>query len=113
MRRVPYLILILIGALSVPAALAEDRLGLQVIADGIVTRAQRPEGSYPSSDVRLNGQAALLASYRLTSNLFAFYEGRINHLEGLNHHDPPLRDTTTIGVLQGYLPGPRTSSSCS
>jgi hypothetical protein len=103
MQRIRYSFLLLIGALSVPGVLAEDRLGLQVIADGIVTHAQRPEGSYPSSDVRLNGQAVLLASYRLTSSLFAFYEGRINHLEGLNHHEPQLRQTTTIGVLQGYL----------
>ena len=103
MWRIGCLLLILISALSVPVTFAEDRLGLQVIADGIVTRGQRPEGSYPSADFRLNGQAALLASYRLTPNLFAFYEGRINHLEGLNEHDPQLRQTTTIGVLQGYL----------
>jgi len=103
MRRIGYLLLILIGALNVPAALAEDRLGLQVIADGIFTRAQRPEGSYPSADWRVNGQAALLASFRFTPSLFAVYEGRINHLEGLNHHDPPLSQTTTIGVVQGYL----------
>lgn len=103
MQRIGYFLLILIGTLSVPAALAEDRLGLQVIADGVITRAQRPDGSYPSADWRLNGQVALLGSYRFTRSLFAVYEGRINHLEGLNHHDPRLRQTTTIGVLQGYL----------
>jgi hypothetical protein len=102
MRRLGYL-LILNSALSVPVALAEDRLGLQVISDGVVTRAQLPEGSYPEADWRLNGQVALLASFRFTPSLFAVYEGRINHLEGLNHHDPLLRQTTTIGVLQGYL----------
>jgi hypothetical protein len=103
MKRIGYFLLILFSALSAPVALAEDRLGLQVISDGVVTRAQRPEGSYPSTDWRLNGQVALLGSYRLTPSLFAVYEGRINHLEGLNHHNPRLRQTTTIGVLQGYL----------
>ncbi|MSO22621.1 MAG: hypothetical protein EXQ58_05065 [Acidobacteria bacterium] len=83
--------------------LAEDRLGLQVISDGVVTAAQRPAGSYPASDFRVNGQAAVLASYRLTPSLFAFYEGRMSHLEGLNHRDPRLRQTTIAGVLQGYL----------
>jgi hypothetical protein len=103
MRQIRQFLFILIGAVAVQVARAEDRLGLQVIADGIFTRAQRPEGSYPSSDLRLNGQAALLASFRFTPSLFAVYEGRINHLEGLNEHDPQLRQTTTIGVLQGYL----------
>jgi hypothetical protein len=103
MRQIRQFLFILIGAVTVQVARAEDRLGLQVIADGIFTRAQRPEGSYPSSDLRLNGQAALLASFRFTPSLFAVYEGRINHLEGLNEHDPQLRQTTTIGVLQGYL----------
>ncbi|MCI0623998.1 MAG: hypothetical protein L0387_20475 [Acidobacteria bacterium] len=97
------LVLFLVSTSSVPAMFAEDRLGIQVITDGVFIRAQRSAGSYPASDLRLNGQAALLASYRLTPSLFAFYEGRVNHLEGLNHHDPQLRQTTTTGVLQGYL----------
>ena len=103
MRRIRSLLFLLIGSLGIQATLAEDRLGLQVISDGIVTRAQRPEESYPDSDFRFNGQAAVLASFRLTPSLFAFYEGRLSHLEGLNHHDPRLRQTITAGVLQGYL----------
>jgi hypothetical protein len=103
MRRIGSLLFFLTAFLGVRVALAEDRLGLQVISDGILTRAQRPAGSYPASDFRMNGQAAVLASYRLSSSLFAFYEGRISHLEGLNHHDPRLRQTATAGVLQGYL----------
>jgi hypothetical protein len=85
MRRIRSLLFLLIGSLGIQVV-AEDRLGLQVISDGIVTRAQRPEESYPDSDFRLNVQAALLASYRLTSSLIAFYEGRISH----------LRDSTTM-----------------
>src|SRR5262245_37388922 len=96
-------ILLLTGSLAIPVTLAEDRLGLQVISDVIFTRAERPPGSYPSSDYRVNGQAALLANYRLTPSLFAFYEGRLSHVEGLNHHEPPLSQTMTVGVLQGYL----------
>ncbi|MCI0417897.1 MAG: hypothetical protein L0312_01545, partial [Acidobacteria bacterium] len=76
------LVLFLVSTSSVPAMFAEDRLGIQVITDGVFIRAQRSAGSYPASDLRLNGQAALLASYRLTPSLFAFYEGRVNHLEG-------------------------------
>ena len=103
MRRIRFFLFFLIGSLGVQVTLAEDRLGLQVISDGVLTRAQRPAGLYPASDFRVNGQAALLASYRLTPSLFAFYEGRMSHLEGLNHHDPRLRQTITAGVLQGYL----------
>ena len=103
MQRIRFFLFFLVGSLGVQVTLAEDRLGLQVISDGVFTRAQRADESYPSADFRLNGQAALLASYRLTPSLFAFYEGRISHLEGLNHRDPRLRQTTTAGVLQGYL----------
>jgi len=103
MRRIRFFLFFLIGSIGVQVTLAEDRLGLQVISDGVLTRAQRPAGLYPASDFRVNGQAALLASYRLTPSLFAFYEGRMSHLEGLNHHDPRLRQTMTAGVLQGYL----------
>src|SRR5689334_2146286 len=59
MRRIRSLLFLLIGSLGIQATLAEDRLGLQVISDGIVTRAQRPEESYPDSDFRFNGQAAV------------------------------------------------------
>jgi len=103
MRLIRFSLFFLISSLGVQAALAEDRLGLQVITDGVLTHAQRPAGYYPASDFRVNGQAAVLASYRLTSSLFAFYEGRMSHIEGLNHHEPRLRQTTTAGVLQGYL----------
>lgn len=103
MRRIRLFLFLLISSFGVGVTLAEDRLGLQVISDGVFTRAQRPAGSYPASDFRVNGQAAVLASYRLTPSLFAFYEGRMSHLEGLNHHDPRLRQTMTAGVLQGYL----------
>ena len=103
MQRIRFFLFFLVGSLGVQVTRAEDRLGLQVISDGVFTRAQRADESYPSADFRLNGQAALLASYRLTPSLFAFYEGRISHLEGLNHRDPRLRQTTTAGVLQGYL----------
>ena len=103
MRLVRLLLFSWVVSLAPQWTLAEDRLGLQVISDGVFTRTQLPDGSYPSSDLRLNGQAALLASFRFTPSLFAVYEGRINHLEGLNHHDPRLRQTTTIGVVQGYL----------
>ena len=103
MRLVRLLLFSWVVSLAPQWTLAEDRLGLQVISDGVFTRTELPDGSYPSSDLRLNGQVALLASFRFTPSLFAVYEGRINHLEGLNHHDPPLRQTTTIGVVQGYL----------
>jgi hypothetical protein len=103
MQRIRFFLFFLVGSLGVQVTLAEDRLGLQVVSDGVLTRVQRPEGSYPASDFRVNGQAAVLASYRLTPSLFAFYEGRVSHLEGLNHRDPRLRQTTTAGVLQGYL----------
>jgi len=103
MRWICFFLFFLFSSFTVRVTLAEDRLALQVIADGIFTHVQRPAGSYPTSDYRLNGQAVVLASYRLTSSLFAFYEGRISHLEGLNHHDPRLQQTVTAGVLQGYL----------
>src|SRR5688572_20361341 len=103
MRLVRFLLFFVGVSLAAQWTLAEDRLGVQVISDGIFTRTERPNGSYPASDVRFNGQAALLASFRFTPSLFAFYEGRISHVEGLNHHDPPLSQTMTAGVLQGYL----------
>jgi len=103
MQRVSLFLFLLILSPCVQAALAEDRLAVQVIGDGVLTRAQRPVGSYPTFDFRANGQAAVLASYRLTPRLFAFYEGRLSHLEGLNHREPRLRRTQTAGVLQGYL----------
>jgi len=103
MRRLSPSFLILIVSFGIRVAHGEDRLGIQVVTDGAFTGAQLPAGSYESSDFRFNGQAVMLASFRLTSSLFAFYEGRISHLEGLNHHEPPLSQTTTLGVLQGYL----------
>ena len=103
MRRLSPFLLLLIASLGIPVAHSEDRLGLQVVTDGAFTGAQLPAGSYESSDFRFNGQAVMLASFRLTSSLFAFYEGRISHLEGLNHHEPTLSQTTTLGVLQGYV----------
>ncbi len=84
-------------------AVAQERLGVQGILDGSVTRSQLPAASLQNSDVRFSGQATLLASLQLTSRLFAFYEGRLSHVEGLNHHDPVLRLTRTTGILQGYI----------
>src|SRR5215813_3230278 len=98
MRRLSPFLLLLLASLGIPVAHSEDRLGLQLVTDGAFTGAQLPAGSYESSDFRFNGQAVMLASFRLTSSLFAFYEGRISHLEGLNHHEPPLSRTTTLGV---------------
>jgi len=103
MRQTVYGLVILLSFLASVAAFAEDRLSVQLIADGILTHAQQPVGLKPKSDYRAAGQAVVLGSYRLTSSLFAFYEGRMSHVEGLNHHDPRLRQTTTAGVLQGYL----------
>jgi hypothetical protein len=82
---------------------AQERLGLQSVLDGTVTRSQLPGVSPPDFDARFTGQATLLATLQLTSRLFAFYEGRVSHIEGLNDHDPQLRQTQTIGVLQGYI----------
>lgn len=82
---------------------AQERLGLQGILDGSVTRSQLPTGSPQRFDARFTGQATLLASFQVSPHLFAFYEGRVSHVEGLNHHDAVLRLTRTTGVLQGYL----------
>lgn len=97
------ILLVLIVSLFPQAGAAEDRFGLLSILEGSFTRAQISPLGQPGSDLRLNGQAVLLASYRLSSNLFAFYEGRLSHVEGLNEQSQPLRQTYTRGVVQGYL----------
>ena len=84
-------------------ATAEERFGLQSIADGVFSRAQVPPSMQRDSDLRFAGQAVLLASYRLSPSLSLFYEGRISHIEGLNKGIPQIRQTYTAGILQGYL----------
>lgn len=74
MRQTVYGLVILLSFLASVAAFAEDRLSVQLIADGILTHAQQPVGLKPKSDYRAAGQAVVLGSYRLTSSLFAFYD---------------------------------------
>jgi hypothetical protein len=85
------------------ASLAEDRLGLLSVVDGVFTRGQLPPAAGQDSDLRLSGQAVVMASYRVSSNLFAFYEGRISHVEGLNDDVMQIRQTYASAVLQGYV----------
>jgi hypothetical protein len=98
-----FLLFCLLTCLTSHGAAAEDRFGLLSVVDGSFTRAQLPPAAPQGSDARLNGQAVLLASYRVTSNLFAFYEGRISHVEGLNDGNMTLRRTYSNAVVQGYL----------
>jgi hypothetical protein len=100
----PALLLIITSAcLFSQASLAEDRFGLLSTVDGVFTRVQLPPTAGRDSDMRLSGQAIVMASYRVSSNLFAFYEGRISHVEGLNDNLMQIRQTYTSAVLQGYL----------
>lgn len=101
-RRI-WILLTLAVALSSRESIAEERFGLLGIVDGTFTRTPLPPSLGPGSDLHLGGQAVLLASYRLSSNLFAFYEGRASHIEGLNDGSRSLRETYTTGVVQGYL----------
>jgi hypothetical protein len=85
-------------------AQAEERLGLLGISDGTLTnRTSSIPYGLSSSQTNLNGGFILLGSLRLKENLFAFYEGRVNHSEGLGGSFPRLQRTETHSVVQGYL----------
>src|SRR5206468_2112777 len=74
--------------------LGEDRLGLVGISDGTLTNRSSSIPYGPSSSqTNLNGGFVLLGSLRLKENLFVFYEGRVNHSEGLGGTFPRLQRT--------------------
>jgi len=86
-------------------AFGEERFALQGIADSTFTNRNFSLSTYeaPESQTLWNGGFALLGSLRLKDNLLAFYEGRVNHSEGLSGTYPRLQNTRTDPVLQAYL----------
>src|SRR5215470_5050884 len=102
------ILLIVLLSLS-PSVLAEERFGLQGIADSTFTNHNLSSTStspyYGDSDSQTlwNGGFTILASLRLRENLAAFYEGRFNHSEGLSGTEPRLQLTRTDPVVQAYL----------
>jgi hypothetical protein len=86
-------------------AFGEERFALQGIADSTFTNRDFSFSPYGAPDSRAlwNGGIALLGSFRLKENLLAFYEGRVNHSEGLSGTSPRLQQTRTDPVVQGYL----------
>jgi len=86
-------------------AFAEERFGLQGIIDGTL-RNQNFSDTLPlapTSQTNLNGQFVFLGSLRIRDDLSAFYEGRINHTEGLSGSSPRLQQTRTNPVVQAYV----------
>jgi hypothetical protein len=85
--------------------LAGERFGLQGIGDVDLTNRGIPYAYYPSatSQTNLNGQLILLGSLRITDSLYAFYEGRIDHMEGLAGSDPRIQQTYEYPVIQAYI----------
>src|SRR4051794_25726827 len=83
-------------------AFAEERFGLQGIFDGTLRNQDFSDTSppAPTSQTNLNGQFVLLGSLRIRDDLSAFYEGRINHTEGLAGSSPRLQQTRTNSVVQ-------------
>jgi hypothetical protein len=86
-------------------ALAGERFGLQGIGDLDLTNTGIPYTIYPSttSQTNLSGQLILLGSLRIADSLYAFYEGRINHVEGLAGSDPRIQRTNGYPVVQAYI----------
>jgi hypothetical protein len=86
-------------------AFGEERFGIQGIADSTFTYRNFSFSSneIPDSQTLWNGGFTLLGSFRLKTNLLAFYEGRFNHAEGLSGTSPRLQQTRTDPVVQAYL----------
>jgi hypothetical protein len=86
-------------------AFAEERFGLQGIVDGTLRYHDLSDISLPgpTSQTNLNGQFVVLGSLRIGNGLSAFYEGRINHTEGLDGSSPRIQQTRTNSVVQAYL----------
>ena len=86
-------------------ASAGERFGLQGIGDLGLTDTGIPYANYPSAtrQTNLNGQLILLGSLRITDSLYAFYEGRIYHVEGLAGSDPRIQKTYEYPVNQAYI----------
>lgn len=86
-------------------AFGEERFGIQGIADSTFTHRNFSFSSneIPDSQTLWNGGFTLLGSFRLKTNLLAFYEGRFNHSEGLSGTSPRLQQTRTDPVVQAYL----------
>lgn len=85
---------------------ASERLGLQGIGDLGLTNTGIPYTYYyPTTNrqTNLNGQFILLGSFRITDSLYAFYEGRIYHVEGLEGSDPRIQKTYDYPVNQAYI----------
>ncbi len=85
---------------------ASERVGLQGIGDIGLTNTGIPYTYYyPSTNrqTNLNGQFILLGSLRITDSLYAFYEGRIYHVEGLEGSDPRIQKTYDFPVNQAYI----------
>jgi hypothetical protein len=83
----------------------EERFALQGIADSTFTNRNLSFSPYgaPDSQTEWNGGFTLLGSFRLKDSLAAYYEGRVNHSEGLSGTSPRLQHTRTDPVLQAYL----------
>ena len=102
LRKLPQLIFSVLCVSSI--VLGEERLGLLGIGDGTLTNRSSSIPYGPSnSQTNLNGGFILLGSLRVQENLFVFYEGRVNHSEGLSGSLPRLQKTQTNSVVQGYL----------
>jgi len=82
-----------------------ERIGLEGIADLGFSRSGIPYAapSTPDYQTNLNGQFILLGSFRITSSLYGFYEGRVSHQEGLDGSDPRIQETQGTPVAQGYI----------
>lgn len=97
------LIVVFFWATSV--AITQERFGLLGIADGTVSQSPQPYSVSADSPIQtnLNGQLVLLGTLRLREDLNVFYEGRLNHIEGLAGSEPRLQQTRGNALLQGYL----------
>src|SRR5215831_12808459 len=83
----------------------EERFALHGIADSTFVNRNLSFSPYDAPDSRTdwNGGFTLLGSFRLKEGLTAYYEGRVNHSEGLSGTSPRLQHTQTDPVLQAYL----------
>src|SRR5215831_16370286 len=83
----------------------EERFALHGIADSTFVNRNLSFSPYDAPDSRTdwNGGFTLLGSFRLKEGLTAYYEGRVNHSEGLSGTSPRLQHTRTDPVLQAYL----------
>ena len=82
----------------------EERFGLRGSADLSLANTGIPyvNAQSPGTETDLSGQFILLGSARICTFL-AFYEGRLQHFEGISGSDPRHQSTHGQPLLQGYL----------